>query len=44
MSKSALPEVTICWFRRDLRLYDHAALYHALLSDNKVLPVFIFDP
>lgn len=44
MSESVLPEVTICWLRRDLRLEDHAALYHALLSDNKVLPVFIFDP
>lgn len=44
MNKSVLPEVTICWFRRDLRLQDHAAFYHALLSDYKVLPVFIFDP
>lgn len=44
MNKSALPDVTICWLRRDLRLQDHAALYHALLSNNNVLPVFIFDP
>jgi len=35
--------VNICWFRRDLRLDDNAALYHALKSDRPVLPVFIFD-
>ena len=29
-------EVTIFWFRRDLRLHDNAALYHAL---KKGLPV-----
>lgn len=37
------PVVNIFWFRRDLRLYDNAGLYHALRSDNPVLPVFIFD-
>ena len=31
------------WFRRDLRLHDNAALYHALKQDNPVLPIFIFD-
>ncbi|HNP53082.1 MAG TPA: deoxyribodipyrimidine photo-lyase, partial [Ferruginibacter sp.] len=36
--------ISICWFRRDLRLEDHAALYHALRSPYPVLPVFIFDP
>ncbi|MEO5594268.1 MAG: deoxyribodipyrimidine photo-lyase [Chitinophagaceae bacterium] len=35
--------VNICWFRRDLRLDDNAALYHALKSNNAVVPVFIFD-
>jgi len=35
--------INICWFRRDLRLADNAALYHALRSDAPVLPVFIFD-
>lgn len=35
--------VNICWFRRDLRLVDNAALYHALKSDQAVVPVFIFD-
>ena len=35
--------VAICWFRRDLRLYDHAALFHALKDHEQVLPLFIFD-
>lgn len=35
--------VNICWFRRDLRLEDNAALYHALKDGQPVLPVFIFD-
>lgn len=35
--------LNIMWFRRDLRLDDNAALYHALRSTNPVLPVFIFD-
>lgn len=39
---SAAP-LAVCWFRRDLRLEDNAALYHALRSGLKVLPVFIFD-
>ncbi|HPZ89295.1 MAG TPA: deoxyribodipyrimidine photo-lyase, partial [Flavihumibacter sp.] len=42
MKKSAV-EIAIMWFRRDLRLKDNAALYHALRSGYKVLPVFIFD-
>ncbi|MES2430871.1 MAG: deoxyribodipyrimidine photo-lyase [Bacteroidota bacterium] len=35
--------VNIFWFRRDLRLNDNAALYHALKSNLPVLPIFIFD-
>lgn len=35
--------VNIIWFRRDLRLHDNAALFHALNDKNPVLPVFIFD-
>lgn len=35
--------LNIFWFRRDLRLYDNAGLYHALKSKNPVLPIFIFD-
>ena len=36
-------EIAICWLRRDLRLTDHAALYHALKSGHQVLLLFIFD-
>lgn len=35
--------VNIIWFRRDLRLHDNAALYHALKGKHPVVPVFIFD-
>ena len=31
------------WFRRDLRLNNNAALYHALKSEHNVQCVFIFD-
>lgn len=36
-------EVNICWLRRDLRLNDNAALYHALKEKLPVLLLFIFD-
>jgi deoxyribodipyrimidine photo-lyase len=35
--------VQIFWFRRDLRLFDNAALYHALKTGKPVIPIFIFD-
>jgi len=35
--------ISIFWFRRDLRLEDNAALYHALKGEHPVLPLFIFD-
>jgi len=38
-----MTSISIFWFRRDLRLADNAALYHALKSDYPVLPLFIFD-
>ncbi|MFY0631434.1 MAG: deoxyribodipyrimidine photo-lyase [Flavobacteriaceae bacterium] len=38
-----MSEISIFWFRRDLRLHDNAGLYHALNSGKKVLPIFIFD-
>jgi len=40
---SVKQKVNCIWFRRDLRLSDNAALYHALKSELPVLPVFIFD-
>ncbi len=36
-------KIVIHWFRRDLRLNDNTALYHALRSGFPVLPVFLFD-
>ena len=35
--------ISFYWFRRDLRLEDNTALFHALKSGYKVVPVFIFD-
>jgi deoxyribodipyrimidine photo-lyase len=34
---------SLVWFRRDLRVDDHAALHHALLSSRRVFGVFVFD-
>lgn len=36
-------EISIFWFRRDLRLEDNIALYQALNKNKNVLPIFIFD-
>ena len=36
-------KISIFWFRRDLRLEDNTALYHALKGPYPVLPLFIFD-
>jgi deoxyribodipyrimidine photo-lyase len=36
-------EINICWLRRDLRLSNNAALYHALKGEFPVLLLFIFD-
>ena len=33
----------LIWFRRDLRSFDHAALYHALRFAQRVHCVFVFD-
>lgn len=35
--------ISVFWFRRDLRLEDNCALFHALNSEYAVLPIFIFD-
>jgi deoxyribodipyrimidine photo-lyase len=37
------PQVSVFWFRRDLRLDDNAGLYYALRGSKPVLPLFIFD-
>jgi deoxyribodipyrimidine photo-lyase len=33
----------LVWFRRDLRSHDHAALFHALKSAQRVWCAFVFD-
>jgi len=43
--QNTIPQYTksLVWFRRDLRDYDHAALYHALKHSAQVYCAFIFD-
>lgn len=36
-------EVSLFWFRRDLRLEDNVGLFFALESKYPVIPIFIFD-
>ncbi len=43
MAKTSVKQKALFWFRRDLRLHDNAALYHALKSGAEVVPVFVFD-
>ncbi|MCF8235925.1 MAG: DNA photolyase family protein [Bacteroidales bacterium] len=38
-----MAETVIFWFRRDLRLEDNTALFHALKRNERILPLFIFD-
>ena len=40
---SSLTDINVFWFRRDLRIVDNTALYHALKAGLPVLPIFIFD-
>lgn len=43
--QTTIPNYTksLVWFRRDLRDYDHAALYYALKSSRQIYCAFIFD-
>ncbi|NDP57834.1 MAG: deoxyribodipyrimidine photo-lyase [Oxalobacteraceae bacterium] len=47
MTTSPLPDLpyarSLIWFRRDLRVFDQAALHHALRQSRTVFCVFIFD-
>lgn len=38
-----MKEISIFWFRRDLRLEDNTGLAEALRSGSQVIPIFIFD-
>jgi deoxyribodipyrimidine photo-lyase len=33
----------LVWFRRDLRIHDHAALHHALQAHDRAFCAFVFD-
>lgn len=38
-----MEKINVFWFRRDLRINDNHALFNALKSGLKVVPIFIFD-
>lgn len=38
-----MEEISVFWFRRDLRIHDNTGLYYALNDRFPVVPVFIFD-
>ena len=44
MTKKDKTVVNIVWMRRDLRLEDNTALFHALKTRENVLMLFIFNP
>lgn len=44
MFKKEKTVVNLFWMRRDLRLEDNAALFHALKTRENVLPLYIFNP
>ncbi len=35
--------ISIIWFRKDLRLFDNPALFHAIAESDCVIPIFIND-
>ena len=37
-------KINIVWFKKDLRLHDHAPLYHALRENEPLLLCFILEP
>jgi deoxyribodipyrimidine photo-lyase len=38
-----MKKISLCWFRRDLRIEDQTALFYSLQQEELVLPLFIFD-
>lgn len=40
---NTVTNTALVWFRRDLRIADNAALFHALKSSSRVQAVFVFD-
>ena len=40
---SDMEPIHIVWLKRDLRLEDHSPLRHALLSNRRVLIIYVFE-
>ena len=38
------PEVSLLWFKRDLRLHDHRPLQEAIKAGRPILPLFVVEP
>ena len=38
-----MKKISLCWFRRDLRIEDQTALFYSLQQEEHLLPLFIFD-
>ncbi len=38
------PKAIIVWFKRDLRVFDHAPLANAVHDADFVLPLFVVEP
>ncbi|WP_411768541.1 deoxyribodipyrimidine photo-lyase/cryptochrome family protein [Winogradskyella sp. A3E31] len=36
-------DISVVWFKRDLRLHDNEAIYNALMSDRPVLLLYVFE-
>lgn len=39
-----LDNISVVWFKRDLRLHDNEAIYNALQTKDKLLFVYLFEP
>jgi len=40
----AKPKISIVWFKRDLRVTDHAPLFYASRAGHPVIPLYIYEP
>ena len=38
------PDVQVVWFKRDLRVSDHASLTAAVDTGTPVLPLYVLEP
>ncbi len=39
-----MTETAIVWFRRDLRVHDNPVLQQAIAENDRVVPLYVFDP